>query len=171
MRLAGRPSRPSGLRRTVRSRMTLLYGALFLMSGAVLLAAAHGLRVTAVDVSEVALGLLDEEARRRGLAHLITLVHADLSAWVPEPRSYALVLATGYWDADVFACAAAAVTDGGLLGWEALTAEARRRHPDLPPEFCAGPSEPALAVAACTRSIASRAAATSSGPSAPGMIR
>ena len=112
-------------------------------SGAVLLAAAQGLRVTAVDVSEVALGLLDEEARRRGLAHLITLVHADLSAWVPEPRSYALVLATGYWDATVFASAAAAVTDGGLLVWEALTAEALRRHPDLPPEFCVGPGEPA----------------------------
>ena len=113
-------------------------------SGAVLLAAAQGLRVTAVDVSEVALGLLDEEARRRGLAHLITLVHADLSAWVPEPRSYALVLATGYWDATVFASAAAAVTDGGLLVWEALTAEALRRHPDLPPEFCVGPGEPGL---------------------------
>src|SRR6266496_5536827 len=46
-------------------------------SGAALLAAAHGRRVTAVDVSEVALGLLGEEARRRGLDHLITLVHAD----------------------------------------------------------------------------------------------
>jgi signal transduction histidine kinase len=42
MRLAGLPNRPSGLRRTVRSRMTLLYGALFLMSGAVLLAIASG---------------------------------------------------------------------------------------------------------------------------------
>jgi hypothetical protein len=62
---------------------------------------------------------------------------------VPEPRSYALVLATGYWDATVFASAAAAVTDGGLLVWEALTAEALRRHPDLPPEFCVGPGEPA----------------------------
>ncbi|WP_222849700.1 hypothetical protein [Trebonia kvetii] len=34
-----------------------------------------------------------------------------------------------------------------------------------------GPSEPALAMAAYTRSIASRAAAASSGPSAPRMIR
>jgi SAM-dependent methyltransferase len=113
-------------------------------SGAALLAAEQGRRVTAVDVSEVALGLLGDEARRRGLARLITLVHADLgSGWAPEPRSYALVLAIGYWDATVFAAAAAAVTDGGLLAWEALTAEALRRHPGLPPEFCVGPGEPA----------------------------
>ena len=112
-------------------------------SGSALLAAEQGRRVTAVDVSEVALGLLGAEARRRGLDHLITLVHADLSAWVPEPRSHALVLATGFWDAATFAAAAAAVADGGLLAWEALTAEARWRHPDLPPEFCVGPGEPA----------------------------
>src|SRR5215831_2775413 len=74
-------------------------------SGSVLLAAAQGRRVTAVDVSEVALGLLGEEARRRGLGDLITLVHADLSAWAPVPRSYALVLCTGFWDHAVFAAA------------------------------------------------------------------
>ncbi len=112
-------------------------------SGAALLAAGQGRPVTAVDVSEVALGMLGDEAGRRGLGHLITLVHADLSTWVPEPRSYALVLATGYWDVTVFAAAAAAVTGSGLLAWEALTAEALRRHPGLPPEFCVGPGEPA----------------------------
>jgi hypothetical protein len=96
-----------------------------------------------VDVSEVALGLLGDEARRRGLGHLITLVHADLSSWLPEPRSYALALATGFWDAGVFAAAAAAVADGGLLAWEALTIDARQKHPGLPPEFCVGQGEPA----------------------------
>ena len=112
-------------------------------SGAALLAAEQGRRVTAVDISEAALGLLGAEAGRRGLSHLITLVHADLSAWVPEPRSHALVLAIGFWDAAVFRAAAAAVADGGLLAWEALTADARQKHPDLPPEFCVGPGEPA----------------------------
>jgi SAM-dependent methyltransferase len=112
-------------------------------SGAALLAAEQGRRVTAVDISEVALGLLGDEAGRRGLGHLITLVHADLSGWAPEPRSYALVLAIGFWDAAVFAAGAGAVADGGLLAWEALTAEACRRHPDIPPEFCVGPGEPA----------------------------
>ena len=98
-------------------------------SGSVLLAAAQGRRVTAVDVSEVALGLLGEEARRRGLGQLITLVHADLGAWSPEPGSYALVLCTGFWDVAAFRAAAAAVADGGLLAWEALTTEARGTRP------------------------------------------
>ena len=98
-------------------------------SGAALLAAAHGRRVTAVDVSEVALWLLGDEARRQGLGHLITLVHADLSAWSPEPRSHALVLCTGFWDSAVFTAAAAAVAPGGLLAWEAL----HRRSPACTP--------------------------------------
>jgi SAM-dependent methyltransferase len=112
-------------------------------SGAALLAAERGRRVTAVDVSEKALGLLGAEARRRGLDHLITLVHADLSGWTPEPRSYALVLGIGFWDTAVFRAASGGVADGGLLAWEALTAEARQKHPGLPPEFCVGPGEPA----------------------------
>jgi len=112
-------------------------------SGSALLAAANGRRVTAVDVSEVALGLLGDEARQRGLDGLITLVHADLSAWSPEPGSYALVLGTGFWASAVFMTAAGAVADGGVLGWEALTAEARRTRPDLRPEWCLAPGEPA----------------------------
>ena len=112
-------------------------------SGAALLAAANGRRVTAVDVTEVALRLLGDEARHRGLGRLITPVHADLSAWSPEPRSYALVLCTGFWLAKVFATAVGAVADGGVLAWEAFTAEARRSRPGLPVEWCLAPGEPA----------------------------
>ena len=112
-------------------------------SGSALLAAANGRRVTAVDVSEVALWLLGDEARRRGLGDLITLVHADLSTWSPEPWSHALVLCTGFWAPAVFAAAAGAVAPGGLLAWQAYTAEARRSHPSLAPEWCLAPGEPA----------------------------
>src|SRR5215472_2492344 len=76
-------------------------------SGSALLAAAAGHRVVAVDASDVALGLLADEADRRGLAGMIRLVHADLSGWRPEPGRYSLVLCTGFWDRSVFPAAAA----------------------------------------------------------------
>jgi SAM-dependent methyltransferase len=112
-------------------------------SGTALLAAARGRPVTAADISELALGMLAGEARRRGLDHLVTPVHADLAKWRPRAGSYALVLCTGFWDRDVFATAAAAVAPGGLLGWEAFTAEARLTRTDLPPDWCLAPGEPA----------------------------
>jgi SAM-dependent methyltransferase len=112
-------------------------------SGTALAAAAGGRRVTAVDISEVALGMLAAEARRRGLGHLITLVHEDLAAWRPRPRSFALVLCTGFWDAALFPAAAEAVAPGGLLGWEAFTARARRSRPGLDPAWCLARGEPA----------------------------
>ena len=112
-------------------------------SGSALLAAAAGRRVTAVDVSEVALGLLGQEARCRGLGDLITLVHADLGLWRPQPDCYSLVLCTGYWDRAVFAAAAKAVAAGGLVGWEAFTADARRVRPGLCAGWLLGPGEPA----------------------------
>ena len=113
-------------------------------SGSALLFADHGRQVTAVDVSDVALGLLAAEARLRGVGDLVTLVHADLPSWRPPAHElYALVLCTGYFDRTVFAMAAGAVAPGGLLGWEAFTLAARRDRPRLPAEWCLGPGEPA----------------------------
>jgi SAM-dependent methyltransferase len=112
-------------------------------SGSALLAAASGRLVTAVDISDVALTMLAEEARRRGLTELITLVDTDLPEWRPEPGGYALVLCTGYWDRSVFTAAALAVADGGLIGWESLTTEARRVRPGLSADWCLQPGEPA----------------------------
>jgi SAM-dependent methyltransferase len=111
-------------------------------SGA-LLAAGAGRRVTAVDVSDVALRLLGEEASRRGLGDLITVVQADLGEWRPEPDGYALVLCTGFWDRAVFEAAVGAVRPGGALGWEAFTADARRDRPGLCQDWCLEPGEPA----------------------------
>ena len=113
-------------------------------SGSALLAAGLGRAVTAVDVSDVALGLLAEEARRRGVGDLLTLVHADLLSWrPPSGQVYAVVLCTGYFDRAVFAVAADAVAAGGLLGWEAFTLAARLERRRLPVEWCLGPGEPA----------------------------
>jgi SAM-dependent methyltransferase len=112
-------------------------------SGSALLAAARGRRVIAVDISEVALGLLGEEAARRGLGDLVTLIHADLREWRPRPSGCSLVLCTGYWDRALFAAAAKAVRPGGALVGEAFTLEARRERPHLPEAWCLGPGEPA----------------------------
>jgi hypothetical protein len=112
-------------------------------SGSALLAAAAGRRVTAVDVSEVALGLLAAEARRRGAGGLLTLVHADLGSWHPKPGRYSLVLCTSYWDRSLFTSAVAAVAPGGLLAWEAFTTETLRTRPSLSAEWCLAPGEPA----------------------------
>jgi SAM-dependent methyltransferase len=111
-------------------------------SGSALLAADRGRSVVAVDVSEVALGLLVAEARRRHLEQLISAVQADLTAWQPGPQAYALVLCTGYWDPAVFAVATGLLAPGGLLAWEALTRAARLAHPRLPAEWCLEPGEP-----------------------------
>jgi SAM-dependent methyltransferase len=111
-------------------------------SGSALLAAQAGRRVTAVDVSELALSMLRAEARRRGLADLITLVHADLGGWRPA-AAYALVLCTGYWDRALFAVAAGAVRPGGILAWEAFTSAALAERPGLCAAWCLGAGEPA----------------------------
>jgi cyclopropane fatty-acyl-phospholipid synthase-like methyltransferase len=112
-------------------------------SGSALAAAAAGREVIAVDASEVALVMLAKEAARRGLADRVTPVQADLRAWRPHPGGYALVLGTGYWDRDLFPDAAAAVAPGGLLAWEAFTAEARQTRPGLEPQWCLEEGEPA----------------------------
>lgn len=112
-------------------------------SGSALYAAAAGRRVTAVDVSDAALGLLATEADRRSLRDLICLVHADLTAWRPPRDRWAVVLCTRYWDRDLFPAAADAVADAGLLGWEAFTTGARRARPQLPAAWCLEPGEPA----------------------------
>ncbi|MGH3381027.1 MAG: class I SAM-dependent methyltransferase [Actinoallomurus sp.] len=115
-------------------------------SGSTLLAASTGRRVTAVDIADVALDLLGSEVRRRNLADLVTLVHADLEVWRPGPSSYSLVLCTGYWERPLFPAAVAAVAPGGVLAWEAFTLAARQDRtgrPGLPPAWCLGPGEPA----------------------------
>jgi SAM-dependent methyltransferase len=112
-------------------------------SGSALAAAAAGRRVTAVDISDVALGRLRAAAGRRGLLDKIDIVHADLTRWRPAQTPYALVLCTGYWDRAVFGWAAAALAGGGVLGWQALTEAARVARPGLPAQWCLGPGEPA----------------------------
>lgn len=112
-------------------------------SGSALLAAATGRRSVAVDISDAALSLLSRHARPRVLAGQLALVQADLESWRPRPATCALVICTGFWDAGLFAAAVSAVVPGGVLAWEALTAEALRQRPDLPARWCLRAGEPA----------------------------
>jgi hypothetical protein len=112
-------------------------------SGSAVLAAASGRRSVAVDISDAALSLLSLYARANVLAGQLALVQADLESWRPRPASCALVICTGFWDAGLFAAAVSAVVPGGLLAWEALTAEALRLRPDLPARWCLRAGEPA----------------------------
>lgn len=86
-------------------------------SGTALALAEAGREVIAVDVSDLALRQLAEEASRRGVR--VESVLADAQAYTPE-SDFALVMAIRYWDPDVFARACQAVAPGGLLQWEAL---------------------------------------------------
>lgn len=112
-------------------------------SGSALALAAAGRRVTAVDVSEVALDQLGREAVHRGLDARIERVHAALEEWRPPAAAFALVLCVHFWTPDAFAAGAAAVAPGGLLAWEALTLEVRRERPSFREEWCLRPGEPA----------------------------
>ena len=101
-------------------------------SGSALLLAAAGRRVTAMDVSDLALTQLTAEARHRGLADRIECVAADVSSRDHGRERYALVLATHYWDPAAFAAACRAVMPAGLLGWEALAADPEGEGPAQP---------------------------------------
>lgn len=112
-------------------------------SGSALYAARAGRNVVAVDASDVALGMLGREAGRRGLAGRISLVHADLGEWRPDPDTYALVICTAYWDKNLFPAAARAVVQGGVLAWEAYTTAALRIKPGFARSWCLDAGEPA----------------------------
>jgi SAM-dependent methyltransferase len=112
-------------------------------SGSTLELARVGYRVTAADISDVGLQSLAEEARRRGLGDKITLVNVDLLTWRPEERAFALVLCTRYWDREVFRAASRAVSEGGLIAWEAFTLDEIKHRPTFRPEWCVTEEEPA----------------------------
>lgn len=112
-------------------------------SGTVLLAAASGRRVVAVDISDVALYMLRARVRAQRPTGRVAIVQADLDNWRPRVASFALVLCTGYWDRALFSAAARAVLPGGLIGWEALTTLMLRHRPGMPASWCVRPGEPA----------------------------
>ncbi len=109
------------------------------LSGTALFFARQGRQVTAVDISDIALQRLGAAAA--GLA--LETVHADLKGYRPSPGRYALVLASRYWDREVFCRAAGAVAAGGLLAWETFRLAQRELRPSFRAAFCLAAGEPA----------------------------
>ena len=114
---------------------------------ALALAQAGATRVTCVDVSDVALAHLADEAARRGLDARVRGVRADLTraeeAAAALPASaFDVVLATRFWDAGVFVRAALAVAPGGIFAWETFSLAERTYRPQFSEAFCLKAGEP-----------------------------
>ena len=73
----------------------------------------------------------------------MTLVHADLASWRPDPAGYALVLCTGFWDPAVFALAARALHPVACSAGRRSPRPPAEARPTLNPAWCLGPGEPA----------------------------
>jgi hypothetical protein len=110
-------------------------------SGMAVTLAESGRAVTAIDLSDIALSQLGEEAARRGVSERLTLLHADLDDWQPSSADYALVMCRFFWNATLFARACAAVSRGGILAWEApAVTDPPSSH--VRAEWCLAPGEP-----------------------------
>ncbi len=113
------------------------------MSAQALAQAEAGRDVLAVDISDVALDRLRAEAKERGLASRLTCVEADLRTWrPPADHRYALVICVMYWERAVFDYAWTAVSDGGLLAWQAFTLDHLRYRPAQNRDWCLKAGEP-----------------------------
>jgi SAM-dependent methyltransferase len=91
--------------------------------------AQRGHRVTAVDISTVALAQIQARATRLGVA--VNTIHADLAHWTPPAASCdAVVLIYAHFQPDtrrvVHARAAAALRPGGVVVLEAFSPAQRR---------------------------------------------
>lgn len=100
-----------------------------------------GREIIAVDISDTGLDLLTREAARRGIGDRIKTLNVDLTKWQPQEKSFALALATLYWDSKVFERACRAVKPGGLLAWETFSRAYLKYRPAF--QWCLDDDEPA----------------------------
>jgi tellurite methyltransferase len=106
------------------------------LGGNALWLAERGFRVSAWDLSSVAIARLREAARLRGL-HIDARVR-DLTARPPSPESFELILVAHFLDRDLAPSIAAALRPGGLLFYQTFARESRGRR---------GPTSPAYRLA------------------------
>lgn len=108
---------------------------------ALALASEYNRHVEVVDASDVALGLLWDEACRRELSSLVSCVQMDLTDWTPR-KAYALVLGLRFWDRNLFARLCSFVVPGGVMAWETFTLREQKHRPRFRSEWCLQEGEP-----------------------------
>jgi tellurite methyltransferase len=106
------------------------------LGGSTLWLAERGFRVSAWDLSNVAIARLREAAQLRGL-HIDARVR-DLTARPPSPESFELILVAHFLDRDLAPSIAAALRPGGLLFYQTFARESHGRR---------GPTSPAYRLA------------------------
>jgi 2-polyprenyl-3-methyl-5-hydroxy-6-metoxy-1,4-benzoquinol methylase len=113
------------------------------LSGNVLSLASLGYNVLAVDISEVALNLLESTIKKNHLESKVSLLLADLTNWQPPKETFSLVLALRYWDKKSFSNACQSVIKGGFIAWETFNKHHLCYHPHFHAEWCLDSNEPA----------------------------
>ncbi len=98
-----------------------------------------GYSVDAVDISTVALGALEGEARARGLSDRVRSLAVDLDIWRPKPAAYALAVQIAFFDPQSLPSVLAAVKPGGLLILEAFNPRRLETRPTFNPAHLIGP--------------------------------
>ena len=86
--------------------------------------------VDAVDISEVALNHLREQANEK-----VNVIEADLDSYTPDKEAYDLIIMTNFLDRDLIRRAKDAVNEGGLFIVETYMEDEANEKEDYNPEF------------------------------------
>ena len=101
--------------------------------------AARGFRVSAWDLSPVAIERLAARAGERGL--VVDAVVRDLIAEPPDPQSYDLILVTHFLERGLAPAIAAALRPGALLFYQTFSREAVSDRGPTDPAYRLAPNE------------------------------
>jgi SAM-dependent methyltransferase len=109
------------------------------LGGNALWLAERGFRVSAWDLSPIAIARVREAAQLRGLD--IDARVRDLTAWPPSPETFDLILVAHFLDRDLARSIAAALRPGGLLFYQTFARESRGRRGPTNPAYRLGRNE------------------------------
>ncbi|MCS6826413.1 MAG: class I SAM-dependent methyltransferase [Caldilinea sp.] len=103
--------------------------------GTVLWFAQRGWRAVGVDVSDAALAVAQEAAKRLGVAERVAFIHADLDVWRPPANSFDCVTCFYFLDRRLWPWLRAAIRPGGLLVMQTFHRGALKIRPNANPDY------------------------------------